>query len=187
MSEENTTSSLPAKDAQSDGLTDQQRVFVQEYLTDFNATQAAIRAGYSENSAHSCGPRLLGHAGVSRAIRAAVAERTQMLGIDANDILLRALKVYDMATKAEPVMKWNGEEMVETGEYVFDSKGATKALELIGKLLGAFMKDSKGDDTRPFIIQINREPAQPKTIDHRAKPAGISLPVINVTVKDETE
>ena len=39
-----------------------------------------------------------------------------------------------------PVMEWDPDEKckVETGEYVFDSKGALKALELIGKHLGMF-------------------------------------------------
>ena len=41
-----------------------QQLFVQEYLKDPNATQAAIRAGYSPRTAHSCGPRLLENVGV---------------------------------------------------------------------------------------------------------------------------
>lgn len=54
-------------------LTDKQRKFVAEYLIDLNATQAAIRAGYSEATAHSSGPRLLENVGVA----AAIAERTE--------------------------------------------------------------------------------------------------------------
>ena len=42
-----------------DGLTAQQRLFVAEYLKDNTATQAAIRAGYSEKTAYSIGQRLL--------------------------------------------------------------------------------------------------------------------------------
>lgn len=40
-------------------LTDKQTAFVREYLVDLNATQAAIRAGYSERTAYSVGQRLL--------------------------------------------------------------------------------------------------------------------------------
>lgn len=54
-------------------LTDKQRKFVAEYLIDLNATQAAIRAGYSEATAHSSGPRLLENVDVA----AAIAERTE--------------------------------------------------------------------------------------------------------------
>ena len=40
-------------------LTDKQKIFVAEYLIDQNATQAAIRAGFSENGARQAGSRLL--------------------------------------------------------------------------------------------------------------------------------
>ncbi len=56
-------------------MTHRQQRFVDEYLHDLNATQAAIRAGYSENSAHVDGPRLLGNASVSRAIATLKAKR----------------------------------------------------------------------------------------------------------------
>ncbi|SUV40803.1 Terminase small subunit [Avibacterium paragallinarum] len=41
------------------GLTDKQKRFVEEYLIDLNATQAAIRAGYSKNRASELGYQLL--------------------------------------------------------------------------------------------------------------------------------
>ncbi len=50
------------------GLTDKQTRFVQEYLVDLNATQAAIRAGYSARTAEVQGPRLLGNVRVAAAI-----------------------------------------------------------------------------------------------------------------------
>ncbi len=51
-----------------DGLTDQQRLFVAEYLKDRNATQAAIRAGYSKKTANEQGARLLAKVSVAQAI-----------------------------------------------------------------------------------------------------------------------
>lgn len=51
-------------------LNDKQARFVQEYLIDLNATQAAIRAGYSAKTAEQQGSRLLGNAKVSEAIAA---------------------------------------------------------------------------------------------------------------------
>jgi len=60
-------------------------VFVEEYLKDFNATQAAIRAGYSERSAHSCGPRLLENADV----KVLLASRISALIMSTDEILLR--------------------------------------------------------------------------------------------------
>ncbi|ENN5715289.1 terminase small subunit [Enterobacter hormaechei] len=51
-----------------EGLTAQQRLFVAEYLKDANATQAAIRAGYSKRNADKIGPELLGKTRVAQAI-----------------------------------------------------------------------------------------------------------------------
>ncbi len=52
-----------------DGLTDQQRLFVAEYLKDNNATQAAIRAGYSKKTANEQGARLLAKLVLRRPLR----------------------------------------------------------------------------------------------------------------------
>lgn len=53
------------------GLTDKQQRFVDEYLIDLNATQAAIRAGYSEKTADSIGLQLLRKTQVAEAIEEA--------------------------------------------------------------------------------------------------------------------
>lgn len=60
---------MPQGKKPSDPLNLRQLRFVEEYCIDFNATQAAIRAGYSPESAHSMGCRLLKHRKVARAIR----------------------------------------------------------------------------------------------------------------------
>lgn len=51
-----------------------QKVFISEYVRDFNATQAAIRAGYSADTAYSQGQRLLKHVEIAEAIQARVDE-----------------------------------------------------------------------------------------------------------------
>jgi phage terminase small subunit len=58
-----------------DGLTDRQRVFVEEYLVDLNGTQAAIRAGYSPDSARSIASENLTKPNIAAAVDAALAER----------------------------------------------------------------------------------------------------------------
>lgn len=62
-----TSKKAPAKKA--GGLTPKQARFVSEYLKDQNATQAAIRAGYSEKTANQQGSRLLANVGVAAALR----------------------------------------------------------------------------------------------------------------------
>src|SRR5690606_28897415 len=58
-------------------LTPKQRLFVQEYLIDLNATQAALRAGYSVNNAHKIGSQLLENPRIKQAIELAMYEREQ--------------------------------------------------------------------------------------------------------------
>lgn len=57
-------------------LTPKQQRFVEEYLIDLNATQSAIRAGYSEKTADSIGLQLLRKTQVAEAIAGAKAERS---------------------------------------------------------------------------------------------------------------
>lgn len=64
-------------------LTDKQAAFVAEYLVDLNATQAAIRAGYSERTAYRIGAELLQKTSVAEAIAAGQAKRAQRVEITA--------------------------------------------------------------------------------------------------------
>lgn len=68
-------------------LTPKQRRFVEEYLIDLNATQAAIRAGYSPKTAHSAGPRLLENVDVARAIDAGIDARSARVLVEADRVL----------------------------------------------------------------------------------------------------
>jgi len=74
-------------------LSPKRRRFVEEYLTDYNATQAAIRAGFSERSAKSQGHRLLTNDDVKAYILAAQAERAKELGFSADEVTLGLLFV----------------------------------------------------------------------------------------------
>lgn len=78
-------------------LTPKQAAFVREYLVDLNATQAAIRAGYSPRTARAQGHRLLTDADIAAAIEAAQAERAERLQLTADDVLkgLYAEATYD--------------------------------------------------------------------------------------------
>jgi phage terminase small subunit len=65
----------------------QQRRFVDEYLIDLNATQAATRAGYSAKTANEQGARLLANVSVQQAIQAAIAERAKRTQITQDAVL----------------------------------------------------------------------------------------------------
>ncbi len=81
-------------------LTPKQKSFVAEYLADLNATQAAIRAGYSAKTAHAAGPRLLGNVGVAEAIAAAQVERSARARMTADDVVAR-LEAFAMDRVAD--------------------------------------------------------------------------------------
>lgn len=75
-------------------MTAKQRRFVQEYLIDLNATQAAIRAGYGEKRAGQSGSRLLRHVPeVAAAIEAAQAERAERTRVTADRLVIELAKV----------------------------------------------------------------------------------------------
>ncbi len=71
----------------SDELTDKQRLFCIHYLKSFNATQSAIKAGYSPESAHVEGSRLLRNAKIGEYIRELKGHMTDSLFLDAMDVL----------------------------------------------------------------------------------------------------
>ena len=70
-------------------LTAKQQRFVEEYLIDLNATQAAIRAGYAESGASVEGARLLANAKVGAAVSDGLKARSERAAIDADWVLKR--------------------------------------------------------------------------------------------------
>ena len=95
-------------------MTPKQQRFVEEYLIDLNATQAAIRAGYSARTANEQGARLLTYVSVRSALADAKARRSERTQIDA-DWVLRTLAaekeadmadLYDDAGNIKPVKEW---------------------------------------------------------------------------------
>lgn len=68
-------------------LTPRQRLFVAEYLKDLNATQAAIRAGYSSTSARQLGAENMANPAIRSAVDQALAERAKRLSLEADDVV----------------------------------------------------------------------------------------------------
>ena len=75
-------------------LTPKQQRFVEEYLVDLNATQAAIRAGYSRNSARQMGAENLTKPVIAAAVVEAKQERSVATKIDAEWVLRQAVELY---------------------------------------------------------------------------------------------
>ncbi|WP_316133696.1 terminase small subunit [Pseudomonas aeruginosa] len=71
-------------------------LFVDEYLIDLNATQAAIRAGYSTRRATEIGYQLLQRPEVAQAIQAAMAERSKRTEVEADYVIRRLREIDEM-------------------------------------------------------------------------------------------
>jgi len=84
-------------------MNDKQKRFVEEYMVDSNATQAAIRAGYSKNTAAEQGYQLLQKPSVKAAIQAAQAEHRERTAVTVESITEKLRVAYDLAkTKDQP-------------------------------------------------------------------------------------
>ncbi|POW56410.1 terminase small subunit [Candidatus Pantoea alvi] len=77
-------------------LTDKQEMFCREYLIDLNATQAAIRAGYSEKTSSEQGARLLANVSVQNRISELKAQRNDRIDVDADYVLKRLFEIDQM-------------------------------------------------------------------------------------------
>jgi phage terminase small subunit len=126
-------------------LEPRQEKFIQEYLKDLNATQAAIRAGYSAKTANEQGARLLAKASIQAAIDKAQQKRAKRVEVSQDWVIENLKKVFERCMQEEPV---NDREGNFTGVFNFKEAGANKALELIGKHLGMFTEKVKisGDE-----------------------------------------
>lgn len=141
-------------------LTQKQKLFIDEYLIDLNATQAAIRAGYSPRNADKIGSELLGKTRVSDAIKTAMAERSKRTGINQDRILMELAKIalvnpenvvnFDEATIREDALPEDLAAVASVKVKRFPTKDGegiereikfydkTKALDLAGRHLGMF-------------------------------------------------
>lgn len=131
--------------------------FCQEYIIDYNGTQAAIRAGYSDASAKQTAYKLQKRDDINSRIRELQREQVKRLGLSQDYVVLELLDTYKSCREATPVMEWDyGERcLVETGKYQFDSKGALKALEMIGKHLGMFdKKNAQAHDEKSNLLDM---------------------------------
>lgn len=168
-------------------LTAKQERFVAEYLIDLNATQAAIRAGYSEKTANEQGSRLLANVKIAAAVAEAQAKRSKRTEITQDMVLAELAKIgfsdlrkvltatgnlsgphdWDDNTagaiaSVEIVTRPGGVD--ENGEREVEHVAKIKtwdklsALEKLGKHLGMFGGEGAGDVDAPTLnININAD------------------------------
>lgn len=160
-------------------LTDKQQRFVEEYLIDLNATQAAIRAGYSEKTAHSIGHENLNKPEIQEAIQIAMDERSKRTEITQDMVLAELAKIgfsnisnylrfnatgvemFDsdaMKPEALACISEVAETVTSVGSTVkFKLHSKVPALEKIGQHLGMFKSslDLNTNGLSTFSLNIN--------------------------------
>ncbi|UXO94113.1 terminase small subunit [Pseudanabaena phage Pan5] len=131
-------------------LNPKQEQFCREYLIDLNATQAAIRSGYSKRTATAIGAENLTKPNIAARIAELKAKRIEKTEITADYVLTGLKEVAERCLQRVPVMEWDyaQKDMVQkrdengNGLWEFDSTGANRAFELLGKHVGVFEKDN---------------------------------------------
>lgn len=122
-------------------LTAKQQRFCDEYLIDLNATQAAIRAGYSKKTARVIGQQNLLKPAVKEYIQQRMDEKEKELIADQNEVLKYLTSVIRGQSRSSVVVVENiGDYMSEAREMekAPDEKERLKAAELLGKAHGIF-------------------------------------------------
>lgn len=117
-------------------LTEKQKRFCEEYLVDLNATQAALRAGYSQKTAYSIGDENLKKPEIREYLQELIDQRSERTGITA-DTVLKEL------------------ERIALSDAEITGKEKIKALELLGKHLGLFTEQNgaPGEQELPKLYE----------------------------------
>ena len=167
----------------SNKLTDKQEAFCQEYIIDLNATQAAIRAGYSEKTAKEIGCENLSKPNIQANLQVLMRNRQDSLKVSAEYVLRRLKEIdeldvidimLDDLSDFRPLSEWpktwrtsisgldlskmvNGnDEPIETIIKKIKWPDKTKNLELIGRHVSVKAwdkEDNKNDNDK--VININ--------------------------------
>lgn len=111
-------------------LTPKQSLFCKEFLIDLNATQAAIRAGYSKRSARQIAQENLSKPDIQKEIEKLMTEREKRTEHNGDEVIRRLWEIVQRCMQKVPVLDKDGNE---TGKYRFDAANVNRALELLGK------------------------------------------------------
>ena len=139
-------------------MTEKQKLFCDEYLIDLNATQAAIRAGYSEKYAHTNVSKLLQNTTIKEYIENRIAEKEDKLIAKQNEVLKYLTSVMRGESKSEIVVVENiGDYMskARTMEKAPDEKERLKAAELLGKAHMMFSERIQQDIDMELNINVD--------------------------------
>lgn len=154
-------------------LTEKQQRFVEEYLIDLNATQAAIRSGYSAKTADVQGSRMLANVKVQQAISEIMANRSKRTGVNQDMVVQELARIAfvkmtdvvnadgeirsdasddDLACIESVKYKRSDTDTGSSEEREVKIASKLKALELLGKHLGMWNDKLDVNVTAPIVI-----------------------------------
>lgn len=136
-------------------MKEKQKRFCEEYLVDCNATQAAIRAGYSKKTARAVGQRLLTNVDIKKYIEQQLQKLKNEKIADAQEVLEYLTSVMRGEQK-EQVALLTGEGVQKLVQKDISAKDRIKAAELIGKRYGLFTEkvELQGETTVQIVDDI---------------------------------
>ena len=129
-------------------LTAKQQIFCDEYLIDLNATQAAIRAGYSKKTAHVIGTENLEKPAIKEFLSTRQQARQERTEINQDYVLTVIQETIERCR-------------VQNAEKQFDPRHVLKGCELLGKHLNIFTDTTKhehsftGPDGKPLSVSVS--------------------------------
>lgn len=138
-------------------LNERQKLFVDEYLIDLNATAAAKRAGYSEKTAYRTGADLLKKPQIQEMVKKRLDEKHDKLIMKQDEVLQRLSAAgrreevdYQVAQQEEPIYNERGDligmaKKPVTVQVPTQNKDSIKALELLGKYHTLFTEKQQID------------------------------------------
>lgn len=178
-------------------LSEKQELFAREYLKDLNATQAAIRAGYSEKTARSIGNRLLTNVDIQDRVSELKGVRNEQVQVDANYVLRRLVEIDSMDVldillpngEVKPIGEWpkvwrttlSGIDVMElaaadTAALIKKIKWPDKVknLELLGKHVSvqAFKEQVTNEVTGPNGGPVRYSDMTDELLEERLKELG---------------
>lgn len=132
-------------------MTAKQRRFCDEYLIDLNATQAAIRAGYSSNYANTNASKLLQITTIREFLKKRMEEKEKSLIADQDEVLRYLTAVMRGDSQASVLARdmTGADNVIEKPP---DEKERLKAAELLGKRYGLYKDSVDVNGTIPVVI-----------------------------------
>lgn len=133
-------------------LSEKQKTFVDEYLKDLNATQAAIRAGYSQKTAYSVGHENLRKPEIQKTVEEAMKRRSERTEVTQDRVVdeLRKIAFVDMGK----IVQWNasGVTYKDSADFPEEAKAAIQSVEESTNAHGGTIKIKLYDKIRALEL-----------------------------------